>query len=678
MNMNIIINLVIFAAILGTILIIGRFLASRYKRVEGLGQALVVTRTGGKRDVSLTGTFVWPVINQMERIDITRKLIDIERIGRKANTGDKYEGLSCKDGIRANMKVDFYIGVNPEADSIIKIAEHFGCAAASSEDALKIYFSSKFSEVLKTVVRNFDFQELLDNRNKFREDVIAMLENDLDGFILHQVSIDTLEMTPLEDLDETNIIDAEGIRKITEITSEKNIKTAELDQTKLTEIKKKEVTGENARLQLTKSLSEQKAKTEREVAVIGINEKNLTLIRTEEARLETEKVRLQINQEIEIQEQNVQREIDVTSINNQKVVGVQRELVERAIKVETVNTEREVVEKEMTKEMFVATERSKIADVVAVRTKTERNIAQEEQETKNLITKQEAERNKLVVLTSAAATAESSALTKTTAANAELEVARKTAEQEIVKADTKLVTAEKEATATVKTAEAARIQQAAGGLAQADVRARIAEVAEKEIKVEADRVLSVGTAEADVRAKQADAIEKEGRAEAVKVRELGLAQAEGSKAQYEAMESISSDVRDHEVRKLNIAKDKDVQIAGIQSNATIAIKNAEVMAAAMNKANIQMIGGAEIFDQMRNSIASSKALDARFENSDVLSTLFETYKSGKRDFAEDVKSILEKTDISTGDVGNLLLTSGLADLVRSGKLSEIISGFVKK
>lgn len=239
MNMNIIINLVIFAAILGTILIIGRFLASRYKRVEGLGQALVVTRTGGKRDVSLTGTFVWPVINQMERIDITRKLIDIERIGRKANTGDKYEGLSCKDGIRANMKVDFYIGVNPEADSIIKIAEHFGCAAASSEDALKIYFSSKFSEVLKTVVRNFDFQELLDNRNKFREDVIAMLENDLDGFILHQVSIDTLEMTPLEDLDQTNIIDAEGIRKITEITSEKNIKTAELDQTKLTEIKKK-------------------------------------------------------------------------------------------------------------------------------------------------------------------------------------------------------------------------------------------------------------------------------------------------------------------------------------------------------------------------------------------------------------------------------------------------------
>jgi flotillin len=675
--MNIMMGAVVFGALLLTALIIAWFLTTRYKRVQGVGHALVITRTGGKRDVTLTGTFVWPVINQMESIDIRRKTIAIERIGRKTNTGEEYEGLSCKDGIRANMKVDFFIGVNPETESIIKVAEHFGCQAASDEGALKRYFSSKFSEVLKTVVRNFDFQELLDKRDQFRKEVTEMLENDLDGFILHQVSIDMLEMTPLEDLDANNIIDAEGIRKITEITSEKNIRTAELDQTKLTEIKKKEVTGENARLQLNKSLSEEKAKTDREIAITQITENNATAIHKEEARLETEKVRLKIDEQIKIQEENVQREIDVAKINNEKVVGIQREQVERAKSLEKVTTDRQVVEQEINKEKFVETEKSQIADIVAIRTKTERNIAQEEQETKNLVTKHETERHILTSTTDAKAKAESESIVKTTAANADLEVTKKTAEQDIVKAETKLATSEKEATATIKTAEATRFEKAASGLAEADVRARIAEVAEKEIEVEANRVLAVGSAEADVRVKQADAIEKEGKAEAIKVREIGLAQAEGSKAQYAAMDSISVEVREHEVRKLNIEKDKEVQIAGIAADREVAIQNGQVMAAAMEKADIQILGNGEVFDQIKRSVVSSKALDARIGNSELLTTVFDKYKTGERDLAQDLKDVLEKSEFSTGDVGGLLMTTTLADLIKSGKLADVLSNFTK-
>lgn len=676
--MNIVENIAIFGSILLTACVIIWFLTSRYKKVLGVGHALVITRTGGKRDVSLTGSFVWPVINQMEQIDIKRKTISIERIGRKANTGGEYEGLSCKDGIRANMKVEFFIGVNPESDSIIKVAEHFGCEAASSEKALTSYFSSKFSEVLKTVVRNFDFQELLDKRDKFREDVIKMLENDLDGFILHQVSIDSLEMTPLEDLDPSNVIDAEGIRKITEITSEKNIKTAELDQTKLTKIRMEEVTGENARLQLTKSLSEEKAKTEREISIIQITESNATLIHQEQARLEVEKVRLKNDEQIKIQEENVEREVNVTRINNEKIVNIQKEQVNRATSLEKVITDREVAEKEMDKEKIIEKERGVIADIVAVRTKVERNIAEEEEETKNLVTKHETDRKILVSTTDARARAESDSITKNTAATVDLEVTRKTAEQDIVKADTKLTTSEKEATATIRLAEASRAEKAASGLAEADVRARIAEVSEKEIEVEANRVLAVGSAEAEVRTKQADAIEKEGKAEAVKVRELGLAQAEGSKAQYAAMDSISTEVREHEVRKLNIEKDKEVQIASIDADKEIAIQNAKVMAAAMEKADIQILGGGEVFDQVKRAVVSSKAFDARIDNSEVLTTVFDKYKDGTRDLVQDLKEILEKSEISTGDVSNLLMSSTLAELIKKGDLVKLFTSLSQK
>lgn len=675
MNMT---NGIIIGLIAVTAILIILFLTSRYKKIDKLGQALVITRTNSKRDVSFTGSFVWPVINQLEKIDITKKKLDIFcGLNNPDAAGKKYDSLSCKDNIRANLIAYFYIGVNPNKDDILKVAEHFTCEGVSNQSNLQDYFSPKFSEALKTIVRRFDFQTLLDERDTFRDEVIKLLAKDLDGFILYQVSIDKIEQTQSKDMDPNNILDAAGIRKITEITTLQNIQTAELKETESTEIKKKHVIGENARLQLNMTLEEQTSKTNREIENIRTTETNNVAIKKEEARLEIERVRLKTDEAIKIQEENVQREVDVTKINNEKVVEIQRELVNRARSVEKVATDREVVEKEINKEKFVETEKSQIADIVAVRTKTERNIAQEEQETKNLVTKHETERHILTSTTDAKARAESDAIVKTTAANTDLEVTRRTAEQDIVKAETKLATSEKEATATIKTAEATRFEKAASGLAEADVRARIAEVAEKEIEVEANRVLHVGTAEADVRVKQADAIEREGKAEAIKVREIGLAQAEGSKAQYAAMDSISVEVREHEVRKLNIEKDKEVQIAGIAADREVAIQNGQVMAAAMEKADIQILGNGEVFDQIKRSVVSSKALDARIDNSAILTTVFDKYKTGERDLAQDLKDVLEKSEFSTGDVGGLLMTTTLADLIKSGKLADVLSNFTK-
>lgn len=669
---------VVGLAIVLTIVVILTFIGSRWKKVKGLGEALVITRTNGKRDVSFTGTLVWPVINQFERMDITKKPIPVKRQGRKggSSNGEEYEGLHCKDNIRADLNVEFYIGVNPNAEDVIKVAEHFTCEGASNVENLKRYFTPKFSEVLKTVINRFEFAELIGNRDGFKEEVKKMLAKDLDGFILYDVSIDRIDMTPLDAHDPNNVLDASGIRKITDITATQKIETAELTQNEQTQIKKKHVDGENARLQLQKTLEEQAAKTNREIEIVKTNEKNATDIAKQEARLELENARLKTDQEIQIQEENVQREVSVAQINNEKVVEIQREQVNRAKDVERVATEKQVAEKTMDKEKFIETEKSNIADIVAVRTKTERNIALEIEETENLKTKHKADRNILVSTTDATARAESDAIIKKTAAETSLEVSKKSAQEDIVKAETELTTAEKQATAKEKIAAATRVEKAAPGLAEADVRERIAVVAEQENKVEAARVLQVGNAEADVRTKNAEAIEREGRAEAVKVRELGLAQAEGTKAQYEAMGSIAPEVREHEIKKLNIEKDRDVEIASIETNATVATKNAEVMAAAMSKADIQMIGGGEMFDQIRNATSSSKALDARYNNSEVLQNLFKRYENGEGDFVADLVSVLQKSDVSTGDVGNLALAKMFTDLLGRPQAKELLAKFM--
>lgn len=651
----------IIAGILVVALVVLGFIASCYKRVNGSGEALVITRFGSsEKNASLSGAFVWPKINFYERIDLTRKPIHVIREGVRGKTGEEYEGLPCKDDIRADIRVAFYIGVNPEEKDILLLAENLTCAGASDIEVLKKHLTPKFSEALKTAIKQFDFIELYESRKEFRNQVKMLLENDMEGFKLYDVVIDKIEQTPLEALDPNNILDVNGINKITKITAEKNIDTAQVRENEKTETKKRNVDGDTARLQLDRTLAEETEKTNREIKQIQITEETNIALKEEEARLAVENIRIKTEQEIEINEQNKTREVEVARINNDKVVGIQKEQVERVKKVEAVNTEREVVEKEMNKEMFVEGQKKEIATVVADRTKTEREIAVEEEATKDIKARSGAERDKLVVVTASEATAKAEAVKKVTESEAELNATKNIVQKDNLIADNQLAIASKNSEAKERMAEATRKEQSASGLAEADVRERMADVGMKEANTAAEKVKLVGLAEVEVKVKDADAIEKMGLADATRVKAMGLAEAESAEAQYKAMAAIDPEVRQHELNKLNIDKDKEVQIAAIKTNGEIAAKNAEVMAAAMAKADIKMIGGGDMFETIRKSIVSSEALDARMENSDVLKSIFGKYTSGEKDLVQDIKDVMQSSDVSTGDVGSLMLASSVA------------------
>lgn len=631
---------IIGISVLGFVVILA-FLASCYKRVGQTGEALVITKFGNQeKQATLNGAFVWPLVNQYETMDITRKTIAITREGVKDKVGDEYEGLHCKDNIRANVKVNFYLGVNPDLKDIIQVANNFTAIGASDINLLTSHFGPKFSEALKTAIKSFEFEELYTSRIEFRDSVKKLLVNDMESFKLYDVVIDKIEQTPLEAHDPKNVLDADGIRKISEMTAKKNILTAEIRENEETEIKKNHVSGSQARMELERAFTETEEKTEREKEHIRIEEKNKIKIRNEEARLEAEKVRIKTDQEVEINEETARREVEVTRINNDKIVEIQREQVNRAKEVEKVQTERDVVEKTMDKEKFIETQKKDIAVITAERTSTEKDIATQQELTKDIHVKSEAERHKLTALLNAEAKSQSIAIEKVTIAESELKAARSQVEKDTLIADNNLVIVSKDAEGKIKIAQAVREERSAEGLANADVEQRNTEVA----------------------LLQAEVIEIQGKAEATKVRELGLAFAVSEEAKYKAMGAIDQETRNHEISKLNIDKDKEVELAKVNSSIVISTKNAEVMSAAMSKANIEIIGNGDIFDNIKNSLVSSKAMDKRFESSEVLQKMFGSYVNGDRDFAKDVKEILEKSEVSTGDVGTLALTQLISNL----------------
>ena len=153
--------------VIGLIFLIGlaTVVLKMYRKVQQ-GTALVRTGVGGTK-VSFSGMLVAPIIHHDEIMDISLKRIEIYRHGS--------EGLICRDNVRADIKVAFFVRVNNVAADVLKVAQSIGARRASDGQALVELFDAKFSEALKTVGKNFDFTELYTERERFKEEILAHL-----------------------------------------------------------------------------------------------------------------------------------------------------------------------------------------------------------------------------------------------------------------------------------------------------------------------------------------------------------------------------------------------------------------------------------------------------------------------------------------------------------------------
>ncbi len=183
----------------------------------------------------------------------------------------------------------------------------------------------------------------------------------------------------------------------------------------------------------------------------------------------------------------------------------------------------------------------------------------------------------------------------------------------------------KEADAKKKLAEATQAEQAARGLAEAKVQSAKAEALEKEGIAEANVDKAKGDAEADALLgtgkAEADVIAAKGNAEATSAREVGMANAEVTREQFkaeadglvekfDAMNNMSAEARSHEEFRMGLETALKEALASIDAGKDIARENAEVLAVALQKAKIDIVGGEDhFFDNFAKSLSIGKAID---------------------------------------------------------------------
>jgi uncharacterized membrane protein YqiK len=665
---------IILITVAAAIILLGAFslFASFYKKVPQ-GKAMIVSTLSKEPKVTFTGSMVLPVIHLREMMDIDLKTIEIDRRSS--------DGLICRDNIRADIKVTFFVRVNKTTEDVLKVAQAVGVDRASDQGAVEELFAAKFSEALKTVGKRMDFIMLYEERDAFRDDIIKVIGKDLNGYVLEDAAIDYLEQTPVNSLDPNNILDAEGIRKITELTATQHIQTNEFQRDEEKEIKKKDVETREAVLQLEKQEKDAIARQQREVSSIQAREEAETKKIQAEEMLRAEEARIKTEEAIAIQEENKQREIEVAAYQRQSVTVKEAEKVEKAKELEQVERKRVVALADISKEKELEEQRKEIADLTSERISVEKRVAEEQENIQRVRIVSKAEREKEAAVIAAEGKAQEDLVREVKAAEAAAQRAIQKAQEEVSLAEGRKNASILDAEAAIKQAEAVRFREAAPGLAKAEVLEVTAAAKEKDgladaivlrERMEAKAIgdEKIGLAAARVQEAEADAIEKRGEADAKNIELRFIAEAKGLREKFAAMDAMGEESRRHEEFRLKLDLSHTETLRWIEANTEIAKEQAEVLASALKEAKIDIVGGSgDYFEKFVNALALGRSMDG-IVRGETAQKIFGKHLEGEADLVEDIKEIASGLGGNSDSIQNLTVSAFIAKLMRDGSAEQ--------
>ena len=327
--------------------------AKLYRKTKA-SEAFVRTGAGGVRVIRDGGAMVVPFVHELVEVSLETLKLEVTRSNEDA--------LITQDKLRADIEAEFFVRVQPDKDSILQASRSLG-ERMHDPAAVKALVEDKLVSALRTAAAMKTLEQLNSERDEFLAEVMKLVADDLlnNGLILETVTISRLDQTSEEYLKNDNIFDAQGRRKIAEITqlnlTERNRLVREGEQAR----KLQDVHTVQQLLELDRKEQEAAARQSSEVAKI-------------KATTEEEAKRTAIE---------AQRRVDLATIEKQQSLDVAARLQEQAVEVAERQKQEHIAEAE---KLRAAAERE-LADAEA-----ERERARQAVETVRVT--EEAERSK--------------------------------------------------------------------------------------------------------------------------------------------------------------------------------------------------------------------------------------------------------------------------------------------
>ena len=486
------------------------------------------------------------------------------------------------------------------------------------------------------------------------------------------------------------------------------------------QIKNKDIETEVAQRELDRTNEQHLAAQTREVEVTKAEESAITEKSVQEARKESENARLNTEEDVEVRTVQKDRSVQEARVNLDKdLLRLEEEKKESGQQAE-VDRERRVGLSTQEKEAAIIAAAFGVAESKAGLEAKEKEVTTQHQQRLDVEADMSAERARRVLNIEAEARAQADQKRDLIAAQADYDVRQKkadalkyedvtkaeadrleaeqTAEQIQITADAEAKASEKRNHAMQQEAEGTAAMQAAAGYAEANVTKAKAEA--KTVDADAEKALGLaeaavieaqgkasGTAKAAEGEGEAKGIAAKGTAEGVSIEskgvaegksveairlaeaqgaeKMGLAEALAKTEMAKAIELFNKASQDHEEFRLQLDKDKDVELADINIKKDIADAQARVMGEALKSANIDLVGGEQdFFDRVVSSVSQGKVVDRLVDNSQTITDVKNTFFNGDPDHLKNkLTGWIKASGLKSEDVKNLTISALLASMV---------------
>jgi uncharacterized membrane protein YqiK len=424
---------------------------ARFYRRCGADEALVRTGSGG-------GILVFPVLHQLLRVSLRSVKLSVERSAKNA--------LVTADKIKANVATELYIKVEPLAEDVLAAARTFG-ERNLDEHAIADLIEGKLTDALRSVGAVQTFMSLHANRKQFAERIQEVLAEELkkNGLTLENVSITAFAMVPVKDLDPTDVFDAEGLRAITESVQTNRELTNRIQREKDNQVIEQNVTARKRQLELEQAQKMAEADQGRKVAeyaAIQAAETAKAVYQQEQLRDVAALAKEQAVAIAQASKQRAEREAQIAAEQGQQAAEIAKLRVIEAANIEKDKTV-QAAEIDRQKALEAATiEKEKVIEVARIAKQVAVNQSQEAEAraaaAKALALAEEEKAKQTIITAETTAKAEREKIMQVIQAMAEADVKKALAEaaaaQVRIAAEAKVISAEKEAEATVLLAKA--------------------------------------------------------------------------------------------------------------------------------------------------------------------------------------------------------------------------------
>src|SRR5688572_10943159 len=324
-------------------------------RKASANMAYVKTGMGGAAVIMDAGRLILPVIHQIIPVSLETMRLNVERRGTHA--------LITKDNLRVDLSAEFYIKVQANRDDILQAARSLGGRNVQPQ-AVSELVQEKLISALRTVAATKDLVELHAKRDEFAAAVQQIVTHDLasNGLTLESVTISALDQTDPSQLQERNVFDAQGLRKIAEITQRAKVERNEIEQESSQQIVAKNVVTRKKVLDMERDQAEFEAEQRTKVANVR-------------AQREREVAAFKIEQDEAVSKRDIEKMKQIETAEVERTLAVEQAQIAKQVALIAKLREQETTEI-LKKQAVEVAERAK--EVAVAEKERERAAAQAE------------------------------------------------------------------------------------------------------------------------------------------------------------------------------------------------------------------------------------------------------------------------------------------------------------